>query len=257
VRVHYWTHRVIPKGIPVSTNNTRMRNSIARAAVIATMTGVVALALAGPAPAAPGKILVDQDIGGDCLQDCLIYTVDFTTMARELSVAVTSPGTYGCARALVEIQLDGQNQGLRRVGPGWEQPPLVVQVGTGGEIEPGSHDIQTRFQNLADCKEGQPNGYKGHLQVVEVLEVQAPPPPVTTPMTTPKAPTATVNADVDVYNVKNEPDGAGQVVGILRAEPRPQKVELVGSCAPRSWCQVTGPNVPGGTGWVWGHLDLP
>jgi hypothetical protein len=70
-------------------------------------------------------------------------------------------------------------------------------------------------------------------------------------------PMATVAADVDVYNVKNEPNGVGRVVGILRAEPRPQQVELVGSCAPQSWCQVSGANVPGGTGWVWGHLTLP
>jgi hypothetical protein len=68
---------------------------------------------------------------------------------------------------------------------------------------------------------------------------------------------ATVNADVDIYNAKNEPNGAGKVVGILRAEPRPQQVELVGDCAPESWCQVKGPNVAGGQGWVWGHLNLP
>jgi hypothetical protein len=69
---------------------------------------------------------------------------------------------------------------------------------------------------------------------------------------------ATVQADVDVYNAKNEPPASvGQVVGILRAEPRPRQVELVGDCAPQSWCQVKGPDVPGGQGWVWGHLDLP
>ncbi|MGW3029096.1 CAP domain-containing protein, partial [Streptomyces sp. NPDC001221] len=59
--------------------------------------------------------------------------------------------------------------------------------------------------------------------------------------------------DVDVYNVKNEPDGAGRVIGILRVG---QRVELVGSCRPESWCQVTGRNVPGGNGWVWGHLQF-
>ncbi|WP_158839002.1 CAP domain-containing protein [Streptomyces sp. NRRL S-1022] len=37
--------------------------------------------------------------------------------------------------------------------------------------------------------------------------------------------------DVDVYNVKNEPDGAGRVIGILRVG---QQVQLVGSCAPES-----------------------
>lgn len=65
--------------------------------------------------------------------------------------------------------------------------------------------------------------------------------------------TATVTSDVDVYDKKNEPDGAGQVVGILRAGTQ---VQLAGSCAPSSWCQVSGPNVPGGWGWVWGHLQF-
>lgn len=67
------------------------------------------------------------------------------------------------------------------------------------------------------------------------------------------APTATVAADVDVYNTKNEPDGAGQVVGILR---QGGTVTLNGDCAPESWCEVSGDAVPGGQGWVWGHLNL-
>ncbi len=66
-------------------------------------------------------------------------------------------------------------------------------------------------------------------------------------------PTAKVAADVDVYNAKNEPDGAGQVVGILRVG---NTVDLVGDCAPDSWCEVSGDAVPSGKGWVWGHLDL-
>jgi hypothetical protein len=67
-------------------------------------------------------------------------------------------------------------------------------------------------------------------------------------------PVVTVNDDVDVYNVKNEPDGTGHIVGILRAK---SQVQLVGSCQPKSWCQVSGSPVPGGTGWVWGALQLP
>jgi hypothetical protein len=68
------------------------------------------------------------------------------------------------------------------------------------------------------------------------------------------APTAaTVTSDVDVYNVKNEPDGAGHVVGMLSSG---SQVQLVGSCQPQSWCQVSGAAVPGGQGWVWGALQL-
>ncbi len=66
--------------------------------------------------------------------------------------------------------------------------------------------------------------------------------------------TATVAADVDVYNAKNEPDGTGHVVGVLRAG---KSVNLAGSCAPNSWCEVSGDSVPTGHGWVWGHLELP
>lgn len=67
-------------------------------------------------------------------------------------------------------------------------------------------------------------------------------------------PTASVAADVDVYNAKNEPDGAGKVVGILR---QGGTVTLMSDCTPESWCEVSGDAVPGGRGWVWGHLNLP
>jgi hypothetical protein len=89
-----------------------------------------------------------------------------------------------------------------------------------------------------------------------------PPPPPAAPEApaapvvpaTPATPSATVTSDVDVYNVKNEPDGTGHVVGILRSG---SQVQLVGSCQPQSWCQVSGAAVPGGKGWVWGALQLP
>ena len=66
-------------------------------------------------------------------------------------------------------------------------------------------------------------------------------------------PTAMVISDVDVYNAKNEPDGAGQIVGVL---PVGTRVNLVGDCAPSSWCEVSGDSlpVPGQHGWIWGHL---
>jgi hypothetical protein len=90
----------------------------------------------------------------------------------------------------------------------------------------------------------------------------APPPPPAAPAppaalaapATPATPSATVTSDVDVYNAKNEPDGAGHVVGILRSG---SQVQLVGSCQSQSWCQVSGAAVPSGKGWVWGALQLP
>ena len=63
-----------------------------------------------------------------------------------------------------------------------------------------------------------------------------------------------VGEDVDVYDAKNEPDGAGQVIGMLRVS---DTVSPAGGCTPDSWCEVSGDAVPGGRGWVWGHLELP
>jgi hypothetical protein len=66
--------------------------------------------------------------------------------------------------------------------------------------------------------------------------------------------TAKVTSDRNVYNVKNEPDGAGQRIGILRVD---SVVNLVdGSCQPKSWCHVSGAAVPTGDGWVWGAFDV-
>jgi hypothetical protein len=65
--------------------------------------------------------------------------------------------------------------------------------------------------------------------------------------------TAKVVSDVDVYDHKNEPDGAGQFVGILRS---PNTVQLLGPCQKKAWCNVSGDAVPTGSGWVWGALDF-
>jgi hypothetical protein len=63
--------------------------------------------------------------------------------------------------------------------------------------------------------------------------------------------TATVTADVDVYD---QPNGdTGTVLGILR---QGTQVNLVkgGGCPANEWCQVTGTNVPTGNGWAWGEF---
>ena len=63
--------------------------------------------------------------------------------------------------------------------------------------------------------------------------------------------TATVvGEDVDVYDV---PGGVGNVVGVLGVG---KQVQLVGTCKPEDWCQVSGNAVPTGKGWVWGHLQF-
>jgi len=73
-----------------------------------------------------------------------------------------------------------------------------------------------------------------------------PPAPEDVPVTK----TATVTSDVDVYDA---PGGNGKFTGILR---RGSTVQLLGSCTPNSWCQVSGNAVPRGNGWVWGSLQF-
>ncbi len=64
------------------------------------------------------------------------------------------------------------------------------------------------------------------------------------------AKTAKVTEDVDVYD---KPGGDGNVTGVLRT---PNTVQLAGACKKQDWCNVQGPAVPGGKGWVWGALDF-
>jgi hypothetical protein len=69
---------------------------------------------------------------------------------------------------------------------------------------------------------------------------------------------ATVTGDVDVYNIAAddvpEADGVvGEKIGMLRAG---QQVELGGPCNPNDWCKVLSSELPGGNGFVWGHLQF-
>ncbi|RDH75986.1 hypothetical protein DVS77_23160 [Mycolicibacterium moriokaense] len=63
---------------------------------------------------------------------------------------------------------------------------------------------------------------------------------------------ARVSSDVDVYDNKNEPDGAGTIIGILKVDA---PVQLLTDCQKKSWCKVSGDKVPTGSGWIWGALD--
>lgn len=62
------------------------------------------------------------------------------------------------------------------------------------------------------------------------------------PADTAQLPTATADADVDVYDV---PGGDGNIIGMLRAG---QTVQTRGTCSKDDRCEVPG------TGWVWGGL---
>ena len=56
-----------------------------------------------------------------------------------------------------------------------------------------------------------------------------------------------VNSAVDIYDI---PDGVGNVIGVLG---RDRRVSLVEPCRD-GWCHVCIPEMPGGTGWVWGEF---
>jgi hypothetical protein len=69
---------------------------------------------------------------------------------------------------------------------------------------------------------------------------------------------ATVTGDVAVYNIAHDEvdtgDGVvGVQIGTLRAG---QQVELGGPCNPNQWCKVISPDLPGGNGFVSGHLQF-
>jgi hypothetical protein len=85
----------------------------------------------------------------------------------------------------------------------------------------------------------------------------APPAPPQQPAP-PQKHMATVTSDVDVYNIAADdvPDGDGVVgvkIGTLRAG---QQVELAGPCNPNDWCKILAPELPGGNGFVLGHLQF-
>jgi hypothetical protein len=78
----------------------------------------------------------------------------------------------------------------------------------------------------------------------------------------PQKKTATVTSDVDVYNIAHDDvesgDGVvGAKVGMLRAG---QQVEYepsgTATCTPNEWCKVFAPGLPGGFGFVRGHLQF-
>ncbi len=136
------------------------------------------------------------------------------------------------------------------LGRGGNNPRLTSQ------LAPGDHTISTLFQSLADCREGQPEGFKGRLQVLETVE--APKPPPTTPMVS--KPMATViGEDVDVYErptINNDLTPLGTLKQGTKVEAL--HGEQPGSpCTVSAWCKVRGPDVPTGEGFIWGHLQLP
>jgi hypothetical protein len=103
-------------------------------------------------------------------------------------------------------------------------------------------------------------GNTAHWDAVEPLQCAkiATPPPPPPPKRTVKIgwPTAPiVDGDADVYNVADDPPGTGQYLDTL-PEGTIVTVHGVPNCPPHTdtWCHISGPNVPNGDGWVFGHI---
>jgi serine/threonine protein kinase len=75
----------------------------------------------------------------------------------------------------------------------------------------------------------------------------APAPPAPPPGTPQGTGEAVVKDAVDIYDI---PDGVGNIIGVLHPGRR---VSLVEPCRD-GWCHVVLPEMPGGTGWVWGEF---
>ena len=97
--------------------------------------------------------------------------------------------------------------------------------------------MKLRDDRLAECQLGIANR-KGEAveKPGDIIEKQRG--PAAPPM-------ATVTEDVDVYDKPGR-----NVTGVLRST---NTVELAGACKKKGRCNVLGPAVPGGKGWVWGR----
>lgn len=68
-----------------------------------------------------------------------------------------------------------------------------------------------------------------------------------------KKPFTVVGEDVNVYDRPNWPEGVATFLGILREGA--QVLAAGSGCRMDDWCEVKGPDVPGGQGFIWGHLQ--
>jgi hypothetical protein len=252
----------------MSTNHTRGQKGIAQAALVAATTGLSVLALTSGVLAAPPSAHAYPTV--PLAPACQDWKLNSNTLSLGLSNGHR-----------VELPWNGMFAGpgeARLYNAGSADEIGYGNVSSGG-ISHGHLDftifwfspIENKDANhfVGDVdKMGSASGYttntKGaradwnaneHFECATPAPADAPAPQAPPPRPVGKAKTATVvGEDVNVYNAKNEPDGAGTVVGILRVG---QQVTLLDSCKPQAWCQVAGPAVPSGQGWVWGHLQLP
>jgi hypothetical protein len=176
------------------------------------------------------------------------WTVTFTSTGSTASgsaLAVFDDG--GTVSGTVSGGIQGRNVDLAIT---WNNKPNNIWTLTGsveddGLVHNGGPSFWTSSRPLA-CKDldTKINSLPGSIITAPRAPApQAPPAP-------PAPPVGKATSDVDVYDA---PHGGRTVIGMLREGTY---VLLAKTCPQNDWCQVTGPNVPTGNGWVWGHLEF-
>lgn len=176
------------------------------------------------------------------------WTVTFTSTGSAASgtaLAVFDDGgtVYGTVRGGIQ----GRTVDLAIT---WNNKPnniwtLVGTVEDDGLVHNGGPSFWTSSRPLA-CKDLDIRTNTLPGPIVTAPGAPAPPTPPAAPVA------AKVVGDVDVYDAAH---GGRTVIGVLY-DGTYVLLAKKEACPQNDWCQVTGPNVPTGNGWVWGHLEF-
>ena len=174
------------------------------------------------------------------------------------TVTFTSTGSTAGGSALAVFDDGGTVSGTVRGGIQgrtvdlaitWNNKPnniwtLVGTVEDDGLVHNGGPSFWTSSRPLA-CKDLDIKTNTLPGSIITAPGAPAPPTPPAAPVA------AKVISDVDLYDA---PDGGRTVIGMLYEGTYVLLADK--TCPQNDWCQVTGPNVPAGNGWVWGHLQF-
>jgi len=225
--------------------------SIVKKAVVATTTGLAALALAGPVSAETAKAVLNAGWSAYCsgnkpMGDCDLVEKTFTNTVDKVKITVTQGNSY-CARSISEVYVDGQNHPSRRIGD-WQQEPLTIT------LPPGSHNIKLNLRALGTCKEGVAPVMTGNLLVEELQ----PDPKVVDPSIKRR-----VESDTNVWTAPSDQGGRQ----LFNDDGSPLFLAvgdlvtgLESTCTKQTWCSGSNPKIPlpGNRGWFWGgDIDAP
>ncbi|HEX2286939.1 MAG TPA: hypothetical protein VHI10_19305 [Mycobacterium sp.] len=242
---------------PPTTNIARTQLvSVRRGAVAALF---VAAPLAGallsvPAPAQADPMLplapaCDQyGFTGDVqLRQSNGWNVSFSSTGPVASGPATATGPGGAKmHGTISGGIQGRNVDLTIR---WDNGPRGHYTGTVG------NDVHLSGNSVDEANPGSTATYRSTFPIGCITPAAGP-----APQKPPEQPkTATVVGEaVDVYNIAHGdvPDENG-VVGVKIGELQVgQQVQLGGPCKPEDWCKVLVPELPGGSGFVWGHLQF-